>query len=445
MTQITLALSPRRAALIDGVDTEFEVLVSVTAPDAPPTATPRAPLNLAIVIDRSGSMAGRPLAEAKRCAEFIVQRLGPQDRAAIVAFESRVQVLTPSVAAEPKYPLLRAIQRIASGGQTALHHGWLEGAEQAAPYVMQGAIARVLLLTDGQANVGERNPAILASDCARLAASGVSTSTYGLGKSFNEELMGAMADAGGGQAYYGETAEDLMDPFREELDLLSALCGRKLRLRLEPNAGVSVRVLNVYRTDEEGRSMLPDLAYGSVAWALLKVRVPASLSAVMPGGLVHVLSGSVEYERADGSQKTSELAHLRLQRLPAAAYADVAQDETVVARTHELRAADLLAQAREAAMRFDWETVDQLLVIAQAEAGDNKWVAATTSALQEYAAYRDQAQFSKEAYFASRKKRMRLSESNERAAYSPALEALKPAYARRKPRQGKDLSGDSNS
>ena len=201
MNQIALALTPRRTALIDGADTEFEVLVSVSAPDAPANLPPRAPLNLAIVIDRSGSMAGRPLAEAKRCAEFIVQHLGPEDRASIVTFESRVQVVAPSASAAAKEPFLRAVRAIGSGGQTALHEGWLEGAEQAAPYVVQGAIARVLLLTDGQANVGETNPATVAADCARLAASGVSTSTYGLGKGFNEELLGAMADAGGGQAY----------------------------------------------------------------------------------------------------------------------------------------------------------------------------------------------------------------------------------------------------
>lgn len=445
MNQIALALTPRRTALIDGADTEFEVLVSVSAPDAPANLPPRAPLNLAIVIDRSGSMAGRPLAEAKRCAEFIVQHLGPEDRASIVTFESRVQVVAPSASAAAKEPFLRAVRAIASGGQTALHEGWLEGAEQAAPYVVQGAIARVLLLTDGQANVGETNPATVAADCARLAASGVSTSTYGLGKGFNEELLGAMADAGGGQAYYGETAEDLMDPFREEFDLMSAICGRKLKLRLEPNSGVSVRVINAYRTDADGRSLLPDLAYGSAAWALLKVRVPTQLEAVQAGSTVHVLSACIEYEDAGGREKASELSHLRLQRLPFAAFAELAEDETVVARAQELRAADLLSQAREAALRQDWDLVDQLLATAQAEAGENEWVAATTSALQEYAAFRDRSMFSKEAYYAARKKRMRLAGFNESVPYQTELEMLKPLYARRKPRQGKDLSGDNNS
>ncbi len=444
MNPIDLSLSPRRAAIIDGADTEFEVLVSVSATQAPDTLAPRAPLNLAIVIDRSGSMAGRPLAEAKRCAEFILQHLGGQDRAALVAFESMVQVLAPSTRAEPKEPLLRAVRSIASGGQTSLHEGWLQGAEQAAPHVSHGAIARVLLLTDGQANVGEARPSVLASDCARLAAAGVSTSTYGLGQSFNEEVLGAMADAGGGQAYYGETAEDLMDPFREEFDLLSAMCGRKLRLKLEPNRGVSVKVLNTYRTDADGRTILPDLAYGAVAWALLRVRVPASVQAAELGGLMHVMTALVDYEDGEGRQKSSTPAHLRLPRVPQAAFAALGEDAIVAARALELRSAELLTQAREAANRHEWEAVDQILATAQAEAGDNEWVAASVQALQEYAAFRD-GRFSKEAYFSARKKSMRLAGLHESASFSASEESLKPGYARRKPRQGKDLGETSGS
>jgi Ca-activated chloride channel family protein len=442
LNQITLSLTPRRAALLDGADTEFEVLAAVRAPDAPATQAPRPPLNLAIVLDRSGSMAGRPLAEAKRCAEFIVEHLGPQDRTALVTFETQTEILVASTSARPHEPLVRAIRAIASGGQTALHEGWVEGAAQAAPYVADGAIARVLILTDGQANMGECRPNIIAADCARLAATGVSTSTYGLGQNFNEDLLGAMAEAGSGHAYYGETAEDLMDPFREEFDLLSAICGRKLRLRLEPNHGVEIKVLNLYRTDAEGRAMLPDLAYDSVAWALLRVRVPAALPAMNASGLVHVLSANVEYDDGDGNARATNMAHVRLERAPATAYAAMAEDEVVVARALELRAAELLTEARAAARRQDWDSVDSLMATAQRVAGENQWVAATTAVLQQYASQRDEERFSKEAYFSSRKKRERLASLGESALYDPSTEAVKPGYARRKPVQGKDLSGD---
>jgi len=442
LTHITLTLTPRRAAVIDGADTELDVLVSVLAPERLEEAdAPRMPLNLAIVIDRSGSMAGRPLAEAKRCAGYILEHLGAQDRAALVTFETAVTVLAPSTIAEPKEPLLRAVRSIVSGGTTALHEGWLRGAEQAAPHVSQGSVARVLMLTDGQANVGEKDPQVLAADCARLAAAGVSTSTYGLGRNFNEELLGAMADAGGGQAYYGETAEDLMDPFREEFDLLNAICGRRMRLSIYPRPGVSFTVLNAYRTDPDGNTILPDLAYGAAAWALLRVRVPAALQDVERGGLVHVLSALVSYQDKEGQPQSSPLAHLRLPRMPQAAFADLAEDEVAAARALELRSADFLTEAREAADRGDWDRVDQILSVAMSQAGDNEWVVRGIEELQKYASSRD-FRFSKEAYFMARKKNLRLADPQEQGPYSLSQESLKPGYLRRKPRQGKDLSGE---
>ncbi len=440
MTNLDLTLTPRRAAVIDGADTELDVLVSVSAPENPDAARSRMPLNLAIVIDRSGSMAGRPLAEAKRCASYILDHLSTRDRAALVSFDTNVTVLAPSTCPEPKAPLLRAVRSIVPGGQTALHEGWLQGAEQAAPHVGEGSIARVLLLTDGQANVGESRPAMLAADCARLAAAGVSTSTYGLGQGFNEELLGAMADAGGGQAYYGETAEDLLDPFREEFDLLSAVCARRMRLRIEPSPGVSVTVLNAYPTDPDGDTILPDLAHGAAAWALLRVRVPAALQEGERGGLVHVLSAVVAYQNGEGLPQSSLTAHLRLPRMPQAAVAALAEDELTVSRALELRSAAWLTEARTAADQGDWDRVDQILALARAQAGDNEWVARSLEELQHAALHRD-SRFSKEAYFLARKKNMRLAELGEEGPYSAGAESLKPGYVRRKPRQGKDLSG----
>jgi Ca-activated chloride channel family protein len=253
-----------------------------------------------------------------------------------------------------------------------------------------------------------------------------------------------MADAGGGQAYYGETAEDLMDPFREEFALLSAICGRKMRLRFEPSRGVTVEVLNVYRTDPEGRTILPDLAYGAVAWALLRVRVPATLQAAEVGALVHVMTALVEYEDGEGRQNSSSLAHLRLPRVPQASFAELAEDAVVVSRATEIRSAELLIRARTAANRHDWEGVNQMLAEARAQASGNEWEAENIRALQAVAAARD-ARFSKEAYFSARKKSMRLAAFDESGAYSARAELEKPEYLRRKPRQGKDLGGTSDS
>ena len=112
--------------------------------------------------------------------------------------------------------------------------------------------------------------------------------------------MTAMARAGQGNAYYGQTAEDLMDPFREEFDLMSALCARGLRLALAPNEGVQVEIVNQYRTDVEGRIMLPDLAYDGEAWALLRLTVPRSTVEMGGEGDVHLLPASLAYTDLEG-------------------------------------------------------------------------------------------------------------------------------------------------
>ena len=198
--------------------------------DAPADdATVRPPQSHALVIDRSGSMQGRPLAEARRCAEFVVCRLRPADAVSVVQFDNRVERLWPAVPLGDGDAVRGAIGRVHAGGNTNLHGGWLEGAESLADARGAG-LKRVILLSDGCANEGLTDSAEIATQCAAWAAKGVTTSTYGLGDNFNEDLMVAMARTGGGNHYYGDTAEDLMEPFQQELDLLANLALRQVEL-----------------------------------------------------------------------------------------------------------------------------------------------------------------------------------------------------------------------
>ncbi|MFZ4601952.1 MAG: vWA domain-containing protein [Caulobacterales bacterium] len=436
MTILDLSLTPARAALLEGHDTEVHVLVAIAAPDAPATTAPRAPLNLAIVLDRSGSMAGRPLEEAKKCAEHMIRGLTPADRVAVVSFDDHVETVVPSQDVESQDRIAAAVRKIIAGGSTNLHGGWLAGAENVGARVQPGALSRVILLTDGQANVGESNPDRIADDCARLAAAGVTTSTYGLGASFNEDLLQAMASSGGGQSYFGETAEDLMDPFREEFDLMRAICARKIRLKLEAPRGVEASVLNLKRVDAEGRAILPDVAYGGVTWALVRLRVPAGHVETGRSD-VHVLTAELIYETANGEQRSCAPAHLRLARVPVAAFGAVPEDPVVKARVQEVRGANLQDLARDAAVKGDWERVDTLIAEARFEAADNEWAQASISALETIAATRDEFRFSKEAAYKSAKMRARLYDRAEGVGYDEDLEKSKRSYLRRKPQEGK--------
>jgi Ca-activated chloride channel family protein len=295
-------------------------------------------------------------------------------------------------------------------------------------------LKRVILLSDGQANEGLTDPAAIAAQCAEQAALGITTSTYGLGHNFNEELMVAMGRAGGGNPYYGDTAEDLMEPFEQEFELLRNLLLRELRLEVRASDGVSVEVLNGFQAAGVGWR-LPDLAWGSEAWALMRLTVPA---VVLPrrGSHCSLLRVSVSGCGPAGDAVQLERSGLSLPVVSAAEAASLASDALVERRLAELEAADTLAAMRAAAGAGDWQRVDALLLDAQRRFAGNAWVESILGAMQAMAANREQARTLKEALYASAKLRHRLSAKDEDARIV-GDRAEEPAYLRRKPEQGK--------
>jgi Ca-activated chloride channel family protein len=432
---ISLSFAPKKPALLADRDNELEVLLRVRADERRGARFEREPFNLSVVIDRSGSMSGRPLQEAVRCAEMIVDRLDSHDRLSIVTYDNTISVDVPSQKVADRSTFRSALRRIENGGTTDLHGGWLAGAEQTALHQGTGSLSRVLLLSDGCANVGVTDHSQIAKHCASLAEAGVQTSTYGLGHQFNEELMSRMARSGLGNAYYGQTAEDLMDPFMEEFDLLSELCARKLRLSLVPARGVTVEVLNGYPIDNEARSMLPDIAYGSEAWALLKLAVPSSVARA-DARSVDLLAAALTYSDLSGVEH-SESARLKIETLPREAWEAVATDPAVVRRVTEVRAAAHQEMARTAARHGDWQRVESLLQQLRGEAADNPWLKASIDELEQYASARQTESFSKEAYYKAQKLRTRLADKAEDADWSMAQEGDKASFLRRKLEQGK--------
>jgi len=426
-----LILLPRRSALLAGHRNTLDVLVRIQAPAAPDRDHVRPSLNLAIVIDRSGSMRGKPLQEALRCAGFMIDGLGPNDRASIIVYDNTVEVLVPSTLVVDRQIFHRALRQVRGGGSTALHDGWLAGAEQVSAHLSPSTISRVLLLSDGQANKGLTDSAAIAQQCAALAEAGVSTSTYGLGRSFNEDLMGEMARLGGGNSYYGQSAEDLMDPFREEFDLLSAMYARQVSLSLTPAAGVTLEVLNGYRR-VGGAWRLPDLAFEGEAWALARLMIPAEIGD-RPESPVLLLASASMIDM-DGEPIETNTARLILPSLPAPAFGAVTEDELVRRRAQELEAARYQEQARQAALNGQWDRVQALIIEARSKSADNEWIHESLKVLEGYARTRRTRAFSKEAYYSSRKMRSRLTSQLEQSWSDQEDE---PTFLRRKREQGR--------
>jgi len=274
MTHPQVELIPLRPALCRDKDITLDVLIKITVSGAaqPPQ---RPALNLGLVIDRSGSMSGQKLAYARQAASFVVNELLSSDRVSITIFDNHVATLVPNTPALDKPYLLGQIRGIHSGGTTALHQGWLNGAEETKRFVSSQALNRVLLLSDGLANVGETNPDRIAQTVHHYAQQGISTSTLGVGLDYSEDLLAAMASSGDGNFYHIETPDQLPAIFLNELQGLVTTVGREVNLGVEPHGKVTLnQVLNRLPQTPTGAYQLANLVMDLPLLVVARLQVP---------------------------------------------------------------------------------------------------------------------------------------------------------------------------
>ena len=434
MTQPTIVFSPLRKGVPAGGGT-LEVLVRVQAPDCPAElATPHLPKRLALVLDRSGSMNGHPLNEALRCVEFIAKNLLPQDQLALVVYDNKVDTLLPLQAMQSADAVAKAITGLACGGMTNLHGGWLAGAQQLESGV-DAAVSRVILLSDGQANHGETNLSVIESQCSQWLGKGITTTTVGLGRDFNEDLMIGMARAGGGQNYYGQTAADLNDSFNEELALLQAMYWRQIGLKLSPAAGVIIEMLSPIVQQTDGSWRMSDLAWGSECWLALRLHVSPSTEAWVRDLLAATVCGVA----LDGTRQEIFAPMLQLPALSGAQLNDLPLDETAHNRLEELAFAKAAEQLRQLAKTGDLDSLLLALKVLDERFGRHPWLKAKIEQLRELAD-EDAILMAKEAHYSMMRMSSRLVSRDEMrysADETQVSEALMPSFLRKKAREGK--------
>jgi Ca-activated chloride channel family protein len=437
-TEPQVLITPLKPALIQGVAQKLPVLIRVQAPDPDPTRkVERKPYHLSLVIDRSGSMSGEPLIEAVRCAKYIVDQLAPTDIASVVAFDNNVRTLAETATVGDRKYLHRALSQIRPGGNTNLHGGWKAGMDSLLAKSSEAALARVILLSDGNANEGETTETdVIASFCADAATKGVTTSTYGLGRDFNEQLMVEMGKRGAGNHYYGDTAADLFEPFAEEFDLIANLYARHIRLSIAASEGVKITLINDYPVEERNGFpliRLPDIPWGAEAWALVELEIPAGL-ALESGN--QILQAAVSASTVDGAPISFQDAALALKALSPQVWEALLDDPLVRSRLTELEAGKFLDQARAAAEYGDWDAIQKMIAEAQKRFADHPWVMEVLSEMADLAKAMDGARFRKEALYSSGKMSRRLSAKEEMLA-NLASESSSASYLRRKKAQGK--------
>jgi Ca-activated chloride channel family protein len=275
-----------------------------------PRRANRVPLNLSIVLDRSGSMSGDKLQAARDAAVQLVRRLWPADLVSVVAYDDSVWVVAPPSRGSDAPDLARRIGQIEAGGMTNLSGGWLKGHELTAGARHGGPneLSRVLLLTDGLANQGIIDPATLAGLLRTAAREGVSTTTIGFGEDFDERLLRTLADAGGGNTYYIERSDQAVGIFEEEIEGLLSLSAQNVAVEVRVAADARVaRVHHSYpsrQTSQGLRLELGDLYAREPRMLLLELETsgPAGADQLELGTLVirgDVLTLDGEVERRE--------------------------------------------------------------------------------------------------------------------------------------------------
>jgi Ca-activated chloride channel family protein len=356
--QVNVEVRPLKPAL-SSAGGEMPVMLRVT-PERLAEAGERPRINLALVLDRSGSMSGTPLEQAKLGAKAAIELLAGDDRVSVVTYDDQVDVIVPNMPAADKPRIRGTVGNVRSGGTTALHAGWLEGAAQASQSLDSAALNRVVLLTDGLANRGETDLDTICSDVAGVKAHGVTTSTLGLGREFNEDLLEGMAHAGGGNYYLAESAEQLRSIFAAELHGLSATIGRQVRLSFlqKPSGAEVTEVLNDL-PEEEGKLILPDLIAGLPLEIGAILRTPA-----LPEGEAELGSARLTWKNPEGESFELSLP-IRLEVVSPDSFQELPEDQEVASLIAGLRAARMKGEATVALDRGDRSAASAILAHAR--------------------------------------------------------------------------------
>ena len=311
--------------------------VDVKAVDVP--GTERAPVNLALVIDRSGSMSGFKLNQAKMAARQLVSQLRPQDRLAIVHYGSDVKAMAGEPAtSDGKERMLRYIDGIFDDGGTNIGAGLTTAKEQLLASLEGYKVNRVVLISDGQPTEGVTDQAGLAALVRETRGHGISVSAIGVGSDFNEDLMQAIAEIGSGAYAYLNDASQLASIFQKDLAQAGLQVANGVSVQLRLPEGVEFGEVLGYRTEVNGRDVrinLPDFAASQVERLVARL----TLSPGSPGATVDVAALDLRYRDLLKNEAVSSEARLA---------AHVTSDEGEIAKNRDPEATVFAARARSA-------------------------------------------------------------------------------------------------
>ncbi|BCL38951.1 vWA domain-containing protein [Nostoc sp. MS1] len=340
-------------------------------------------LNLSLVIDRSGSMAGAPLHHALRAAESVVDQLEPKDILSVVVYDDAVDTVVSPQPVTDKSALKNSIRKVRAGGITNLSGGWLKGCEYVKNQLDPQKINRVLLLTDGHANMGIQDPKILTATSAQKAEEGITTTTLGFAQGFNEDLLIGMARAASGNFYFIQSIDEAAEVFSIELDSLRAVVGQNLKVTLELADGVElVDTLSLAKVSQQaGQTVitLGEIYEGEDKLLGLSLMIPTTQVGDLPvmklhysadvvqNDIIHSVSGTTDVIAKVGTveesaQASSSHITLDLSRLTIAKAKETALDLAEHGQHEEAERIlrDLVRSLRDQGLNENFEIAEEI-------------------------------------------------------------------------------------
>ncbi len=264
----------------------------------------RAPINICLCIDRSGSMEGEPLEYVKRACDYVVDMLEPNDILSIVTFEEQVDVLMPARRVVNKALVKEHIHRLEVGNTTNLYDGMMAACMQINSVIQQtpGYVNRVLLLTDGEPTAGLKDFNSIVQQVGEQKQRGISITALGFGSEYNEELMAGIARRSGGNYYYIQRPDLLPEVFRRELETLMTIVAKNVRVRFQLSRWTSLRQVYGAQPAFNGRTVeisVPDLERGTSRTSLAELEFDRHPPGVYRVAKIEVLYDDVVNNRPE--------------------------------------------------------------------------------------------------------------------------------------------------
>lgn len=292
--KVTCRIETDRAILPAGDIQNAIIKITLDAPPAPANVS-RPPVNLSIVLDRSGSMSGSKIERAKEAAIEALKRLSDKDIFSLVVYDHAVNTIIPAQRAVNTEMMISKIRSIRSGGSTALFGGVSQGAAEVRKFIEGNYVNRIILLSDGLANVGPDSPADLGRLGAALIKENISVTTIGVGTDYNEDLMARLSQKSDGNIYFVESSYDLPKIFTTELGDVLNVVAKKVKVIIEVPEGIDpVSIIG-----REGRiknkkiEISMNQLYGDQEkYALVEIQIPKSRS----GQKMELANAKVLYE-----------------------------------------------------------------------------------------------------------------------------------------------------